>query len=58
MTRNIANGRTRFLDLYATGLTGQGEKCWIVWTLNANGSVHWMERFTNKNEAINWFKYA
>jgi|GEM_PF-2664262 hypothetical protein len=58
MTTKIAHGRTRTLDLDQTGINGSGCKVWIVWTHNADGTLHHMERFTSKSEAIAWMKWA
>ena len=58
MTRSINNGRTRTLDLDDTGMNGSGLPVWTIWTNNADGTLHHMAQFTNKSEAVTWFKWA
>lgn len=57
MNTTTAHGRTRTLN-ESTGIDGSGRTIWIVWTENADGSIHHMERFTSLNEARVWMKWA
>jgi hypothetical protein len=58
MTMTTAHGRTRTLDLDGAGINGSGHKVWIVWTSNTDGTLHHMEKFTSRDEAVAWMRWA
>ena len=40
------------------GINGSGNKVWTVAIVNETGRWIFMHRFTNKEEALNWIKWA